>query len=110
MKYSLPILATLLVGVASTQVFAQSQKYQPERSGQSQGYGEAQQACEGDVYKLCGQAIPDQDRIVACLRQKFSKVSKPCREAMENYGKHRHRRHKSSIDRGSSAMGSAAKY
>lgn len=83
MKYCLPILGMLLLGGTSTQVFAQSQ-----------GYGEAQQACEADVYKLCGQAIPDQDRIVACLRKRWSSVSKPCREAMADYGKHHHR-HKS---------------
>jgi hypothetical protein len=92
MKYCLPILAALLLGGAATQASAQSQKYQPQAAGQSQGYGEAQQACEGDVYKLCGQAIPDQDRIVACLRKKWSGVSKECRKAMANYSKHPRRR------------------
>lgn len=104
MKYCFPILAALLLGGATTPVFAQMQRHGP-----SQDYGQAQQACEGDVYKLCGQAIPDQDRIVACLRKKWSSVSKECREAMANYGKHRHRRHRSSHS-GSGAMGSAAKY
>jgi hypothetical protein len=54
-----------------------------------------QQACEGDVYALCGEAIPDQKRIETCLRAKWSKVSHKCRSVMASYGK----RHNGSHDR-----------
>jgi hypothetical protein len=46
-----------------------------------------QEACEADVYALCGEAIPDQDRITACLRAHWKKVSKDCRKVMANYGR-----------------------
>jgi len=46
-----------------------------------------QQACEGDVYALCGQFIPDTDRITACLRSRWKDVSPSCRTVMANYGR-----------------------
>jgi hypothetical protein len=51
-----------------------------------------QQACENDVYALCGEAIPDQNRIEKCLRSKWSTVSKKCRSVMASYGR-RHKGH-----------------
>jgi hypothetical protein len=78
MKAMLPVLAALMFAVASSQAIAQSQ--------------DGQQACEGDVYDLCGDKIPDQDEIVACLRKKWSKVSKECRQVMASYGKNQKKR------------------
>ena len=46
-----------------------------------------QQACEGDVYALCGEFIPDTDRITACLRSRWKDVSPACRTVMANYGR-----------------------
>ncbi len=84
MKRTLPILAALMLAFLSSQALAQSQ--------------EDQQSCEGDVYSLCGDKIPDQDQIVACLRKKWSKVSKECRHVMASYAKKhgKTRRHKGS--------------
>lgn len=73
MKHTLPVLAALMLASVSSPAFAQSQN--------------DQMACEGDVYELCGEAIPDQDRIVACLRKQWSKVSKECRQVMISYKK-----------------------
>jgi hypothetical protein len=36
-------------------------------------------ACTPDVWRLCGAAIPDVDRIVACLRQNRPQLSEACR-------------------------------
>ena len=58
-----------------------------EASAVAQDGQEAQQACEGDVYALCGEAIPDRDRIVTCLRSHWNEVSKECRAIMASYGK-----------------------
>lgn len=82
MKTILPVLAAVTLGLLSSQAIAQAPQSQ-----------QAQQACEGDVYKLCGDKIPDQDAIVACLRKKWHSVSKECRHVMATYGKH-HRRHR----------------
>ena len=42
----------------------------------------AQAACGNDVFALCQQAIPDRDRITACLRAQQTKVSAVCRAFM----------------------------
>jgi len=85
MKSMFLLFAALVFVLASNQAFAQSQ--------------EDQQACQGDVYALCGDKIPDQDAIVVCLRKKWSKVSKECRHVMANYGKnHNKHRRKSRSD------------
>lgn len=51
-----------------------------------------QQACEADVYALCGEAIPDVDRITTCLRAHWKDVSQACRTVMAKYPRRRHKR------------------
>ena len=41
-----------------------------------------QQACEQDVFRLCGSDIPDVGRIVACLRGNESRLSAACHQVM----------------------------
>ncbi|MEJ2623897.1 MAG: hypothetical protein P8Z80_04955 [Pseudolabrys sp.] len=89
MKSVFPIMAALMLLAVSVPAMAQSQ--------------DDRQACEGDVYALCGDKIPDQDEIVACLRKHWRKVSKECRHVMINYNKTYHKstrkpRHKSEAD------------
>ena len=36
-------------------------------------------ACSGDALKLCGDAIPDEERIVACMSARRSSLSDSCR-------------------------------
>ena len=43
------------------------------------GTWEQQMACTPDVWRYCGSAIPDVDRIVACLRQNTPQLSEGCR-------------------------------
>jgi hypothetical protein len=44
---------------------------------------EERQACEADAFKLCGQAIPDQERVKACLISNMSKLSPACRRMFQ---------------------------
>ena len=44
---------------------------------------EQQMACTPDVFRLCGEQIPDVNRIVACLRQNTPQLSRPCRAVFE---------------------------
>ena len=67
----LSLVAALTLVVASSQAIAQTQ--------------DDQEACEGDVYDLCQDHIPDEDEIVACLRKKWSKVSKDCRRVIARH-------------------------
>ena len=39
---------------------------------------EEQQACQGDAFRLCGDAIPDVDRVTACMVKKRSQLSPAC--------------------------------
>jgi hypothetical protein len=40
---------------------------------------EQQQRCQGDAMRLCGEFIPDVDRITACMIAKKSQLSEGCR-------------------------------
>ena len=43
-----------------------------------------QLACTPDVFRLCGDQIPDATRIVACLRQNTAQLSGDCRAVFES--------------------------
>jgi hypothetical protein len=49
---------------------------------QNQGTPEEQQACQPDVMRLCGNFIPDVDRIVGCLKTSEPQLSPPCHDVM----------------------------
>jgi hypothetical protein len=44
---------------------------------------EERQACEADAFKLCGNAIPDQERVKACLISNMSKLTPACRRMFQ---------------------------
>ena len=48
-------------------------------AAQDRGSVEDQLACTPDVYRLCSQNIPDEDAIVACLRQRRAELSAGCK-------------------------------
>lgn len=47
---------------------------------------EERMACQDDAFRLCGHAIPDQERVKACLIANMSKLSPACRR-MFNRGR-----------------------
>ncbi|MBR0696874.1 hypothetical protein [Bradyrhizobium lablabi] len=67
-------LAIAIGGGAATTAF--SEEYQ--------GTWEQQMACTPDVWRLCGDQIPDVNRIVACLRQNRPQLSNNCRAVFES--------------------------
>jgi hypothetical protein len=44
-----------------------------------------QQACMNDAMTICGQFIPDRDRVSACLYSNRARISPACRTAMQRY-------------------------
>ena len=48
------------------------------------GTAEQQMACTPDVFRLCGAAIPDVNRIVGCLQQNTPLLSPACRAVFES--------------------------
>ena len=55
----------------------------PAFSEEYRGTVEQQVACTPDVFRLCGEQIPDVNRIVACLRQNTSQLSGRCRAVFD---------------------------
>jgi hypothetical protein len=51
---------------------------------ENRGTFEQQMACTPDVFRLCGAAIPDANRIVACLRSNTPVLSAGCRAVFES--------------------------
>jgi hypothetical protein len=48
------------------------------------GTWEQQMACTPDVWRLCGEQIPDVNRIVACLQRNTPNLSSACRAVFES--------------------------
>ena len=46
---------------------------------------EERQACTDDAFRVCQQAIPDRDRVFACLVQNSTVLSPLCRNALAPY-------------------------
>ena len=46
-----------------------------------------QNACMGDAFSVCGHAIPDRDRVAACLAQNMNRISVGCRTLMQRHAK-----------------------
>jgi hypothetical protein len=83
MKICITLLMAPLAAVWATTAEAQTRP-----DGQSgRDMQVEQQSCEADVYALCGEFIPDADRITACLRSRWKDVSQSCRSVMANYGR-----------------------
>jgi hypothetical protein len=61
--------ALLLAAALSVSLLSSAaQAYTPEQ----------QQACMGDALQLCGDAVPDVDRVTACMIRKRSQLSPGC--------------------------------
>ena len=44
-----------------------------------------QQACMGDAFSICGQFIPDRERVGACLFSNRSRISPACRVEIQRF-------------------------
>lgn len=71
MKPIMFALSLLLAGSA----FASAQAESPRK------------ACRADAEKLCSSAIPNQQKVLACLEANKSQLSQACQTALEEAGK-----------------------
>lgn len=69
-------LAAAIFGSLVVQSAVSAQNYQ--------GTEAQRMACTPDVFRLCGAAIPDTNRIVSCLRENTALLSRPCRAVFES--------------------------
>jgi len=44
-----------------------------------------QQACMSDAFAVCGEFIPDRERVGSCLAANQSRISPACREAIKSF-------------------------
>ncbi len=56
-------------------------------SAQHQGSMEDQLACTPDVYRLCSNLIPDEDKIVQCLTRNKPNLSAECKKVFSEPGR-----------------------
>jgi putative cell wall-binding protein len=45
-----------------------------------------QAACAADAHHFCKDDIPDNFRVLQCLKAERDKIGKPCRTVLENHG------------------------
>ena len=74
-RIMLGIIPGVLLSVGSMQA-AFAEEYR--------GTMEQQMACTPDVWRLCGDQIPDVNRIVACLQRNTPNLSRDCRAVFES--------------------------
>jgi hypothetical protein len=74
-RIAITLAAPLACGIAMQQA-ALAQEHR--------GTLQQQLACTPDVFRLCGEQIPDSTRIVACLRQNTPQLSDGCRAVFES--------------------------
>jgi hypothetical protein len=46
---------------------------------------DGQQACMNDAMTICGQFIPDRERVAGCLKSNRHRISMPCRTALTHW-------------------------
>ena len=83
----IPAFLILALAVAATQASAAGSG-PPARALQTastdyQGSDAQRQACTPDVFRLCGQFVPDVTGIVACLKAQKPNLSPDCRATFE---------------------------
>jgi hypothetical protein len=73
-SFAIPIASLAISIAALTPAFAQEYR----------GTLEQQLACTPDVWRLCGDQVPDVNRIVSCLRQNTPQLSGACRAVFDS--------------------------
>ena len=63
----------IATGFAFAMLTTASQAYTPEQ----------EQMCTGDAMRLCGEAIPDVERVTACMIQKRAMLSDGCKAVFQ---------------------------
>lgn len=76
------IASIILVGALS---FGSANAFADDQGSGYRGTKSAQEACTPDVHRLCEAEIPDEKRIVACLRANVWKLSVACRHVFRHH-------------------------
>jgi hypothetical protein len=74
---SMPLSRALLLGLAAAGLLLAVQSTASAQDS-FRGSQADQQACTDDVFRLCNQFVPDEQRIIACLSQNRRNLSSAC--------------------------------
>lgn len=72
------LIAGLLLTLAATDLASAKQMSDKERMR-----AQAEHLCYNDVQKLCSDAIPDEDKVKACMKVHRAQLSPGCRKVFE---------------------------
>jgi hypothetical protein len=72
------LVGALLVAASTTQL-AQAQTQAAPQATRAQ----QEAACTADATQFCGDAIPDEQKIAACLRANRAKISQACQAVLK---------------------------
>lgn len=98
MKLSSATIALLLalatgtsLAMAQTSPGIQPKAVQPEAHGKKAGDGlqgteQEQNACYHDATKFCSDAIPDNFKVLACLKEHRKRLTKGCQQVLTDNG------------------------
>lgn len=71
-------IGALVTAAAIAPAHAQTQTTAPQADRAAQ-----EAACSGDATRFCGEAIPDEQKIAACLRANRTKISQACQAMLK---------------------------
>jgi hypothetical protein len=78
------VLFAFAVAIAATSTAIAQGQVQAPASGQAKPYtAEQQQLCQDDAMRLCGDAVPDVERVTACMRVKKASLSPNCKAVFD---------------------------
>jgi hypothetical protein len=84
-RFTRVVIALLLVSTA-TSVYAQNNTSVVLPGGAVlEGTPEEQAACSGDAHRYCKDAIPDNFKVLDCLKAERTKISKACQLVLQNH-------------------------
>jgi hypothetical protein len=87
MSRSTPFVVALLLAWNGAPVLAQSGSSIVLPGGTVLGgTPQEQAACAGDAHRFCRDYIPDNSKVLSCLQAEREKITKACRQVLENHG------------------------
>jgi hypothetical protein len=79
--HRLTITALTILLLTGSMALAQSQS-----RGKLSGGADEQNACYRDANRFCADAIPDQFKVLACLKEHRNRLSKGCQQVLTSNG------------------------
>ncbi|MGO9631772.1 MAG: hypothetical protein ACLPXW_22660 [Xanthobacteraceae bacterium] len=80
------VLTLALLSAALTASAVKAQDYQNQRYQRNQQQEQQNQdACMNDAMTICGQFVPDREKVAACLLSNKHRISVGCRMALSHW-------------------------